>query len=163
MNYCEAPNHPNKLDQRPWLFLAGGITNCRDWQSELIELLIQNKGTIFNPRRKEFSVHNPKAAEEQIKWEYEYLWQADIISFWFSKETLNPIVLYELGAHLVRIKSKQAGPPMIIIGIEDGYQRTQDVIIQTSLIMGKDISHYINRTIPQHAKILCELLRHSRV
>jgi hypothetical protein len=162
MHYCEAPNHPDQFHQRPWLFLAGGITNCRDWQSELIELLLPNKGTIFNPRRKEWPINNPSASEEQIKWEYKYLWQADIISFWFSKETLNPIVLYELGAHLVRIKSKQAGPPIIIIGIEDGYQRTQDIIIQTSLIIGKDIANYINRSISRQAEILHKILQHSR-
>jgi hypothetical protein len=50
-----------------------------------------------------------------------------IFVFWFCAATLNPIVLYELGTWSVSDKK-------IAIGVEPGYQREQDVRIQTSLV-----------------------------
>jgi len=109
------------------LFLAGGITNCPEWQTEMIELLSHmNDLTIYNPRRKNFPIDDPKASEEQITWEYNHLRDADLISFWFSKGSLNPIVLFELGKFLESGKK-------IFIGIDPEYERMSDVQIQTLL------------------------------
>jgi len=110
------------------LFLAGGITNCPDWQQELIHYLKDAEDLIiYNPRRKNFPIHDPNAANEQITWEYNYLKKCDIISFWFSRGSLNPIVLYELGMH------GNSGDKLIFIGMDKEYERKQDVIIQTKL------------------------------
>jgi len=110
------------------LFLAGGITNCPDWQSELIEKIKDvNHLVIYNPRRKNFPINDPNAAEEQIVWEFEHLSKAEIIVFWFSRGSLNPIVLFELGKYGF-IDGK-----IIIIGIDPEYERSQDVKIQTLL------------------------------
>lgn len=125
MQYIEAPS-----EERPesmTLFLAGGITNCPDWQSQLVKMLSEKDITIYNPRRKNFPIYDSEAAYEQIKWEYEHLNRATFISFWFCKETLCPIVLYELGRHLVR------GRAEIFIGMDPDYKRRQDVEIQTEL------------------------------
>jgi hypothetical protein len=129
------------------LFLAGGITECPDWQSELLEKIenIDNL-TIYNPRRKKFPTH---AAEEQITWEYIHLLQADIIVFWFSKGSLNPIVLFELGRYGL------SGDKPIIIGIDSNYERTADVIIQTQLSR-PDIKE-IYTSIPAMAEAIREL------
>jgi len=109
------------------LFLGGGITGCEDWQSEMIELLGHvNDLTIYNPRRLNFPINNPKASEEQITWEYNHLGNADLISFWFSKGSINPIVLFELGKFIESGKK-------IFIGIDPDYERRQDVEIQTLL------------------------------
>ena len=46
------------------VFLAGGITDCPDWQSEVIKYLrryeINNKLdlVVYNPRRKFFDIYN---------------------------------------------------------------------------------------------------------
>lgn len=110
------------------LFLAGGITNCPDWQSELIENFQDvEKLTIYNPRRKNFPIDDPSASEKQICWEYKQLKDADIICFWFSRGSLNPIVLYELG------RWGNSSDKPIIIGIDPKYERKNDVIIQTKL------------------------------
>jgi len=110
------------------LFLAGGITNCPDWQSELIKYLKNEEDlVIYNPRRANFPIHDPNAAKEQISWEYDYLKKCDMISFWFSKGSLNPIVLYELGRH------GNSQNKLIFIGMDKEYERKQDVIIQTKL------------------------------
>jgi hypothetical protein len=111
----------------PSVFLAGGITNCPDWQSEMCGLLSSVPLTLFNPRRKSFDVTDPLASERQIAWEYIHLRRADAVSFWFPSETLCPIVLFELGAQLA------IGGRPIFIGVHPGYQRRADVLIQTRL------------------------------
>jgi hypothetical protein len=108
------------------LFLAGGITGCPDWQAEVLENIKELNITVFNPRRKDFPIHDPSASEEQITWEYYKLRQATFVSFWFPKETLCPIVLFELGAALERTKN-------LFVGVHPEYPRRQDVEIQTKL------------------------------
>jgi hypothetical protein len=76
--------------------------------------------------RKDFPIDDPGAAEAQIKWEHHYLRRAGSISFWFPKETLCPIVLYELGAWSMTAKP-------LAVGVEPGYEREADVRIQTRL------------------------------
>lgn len=124
----EAPSRSIRAGKQN-LFLAGGITNCPNWQAKFIEYL---KGypdlNIFNPRRSNYPMDDPAAAEEQIKWEYDFLKSADAIVVWFSRGSLNPITLYELGLWV------NARPELpAFVGIDPGYERAQDVIIQTRL------------------------------
>ena len=107
------------------VFLAGGITGCPDWQSEISKALEGLPLTIFNPRRDVF-LDKPGIGEEQIRWEFERLRSADLVSFWFAKETLNPIVLFELGAAMER-------PTPIIVGMDPGYARKADLETQIKL------------------------------
>lgn len=114
------------------IFLAGGITNCPDWQSELIEMIqnhraLANGVTIYNPRRKDFPIEDPSASETQITWEYNHLRDADAVIFWFSRGSLNPIVLYELG---MWGNSRNRN---FVVGIDSEYERKQDVILQIEL------------------------------
>lgn len=128
IEYIEAPSsalgkHRNRL------FLAGGITGCPDWQADVVNELTMagvDELTVYNPRRKDFPIHDPTAAAAQIAWEYAKLGRASSVLFWFPCETLCPIVLYELGA-----QSKQFKP--IFVGCHPDYQRKQDVIIQLQL------------------------------
>lgn len=121
------------------IFLAGGITGCPDWQTEFIARVIDEEdrrivdGTfpnepivLFNPRRENFPIDDPTAAEFQIKWEFEKLRESDIISFWYCSETLCPIVLYEQGFWNHSTKP-------IVVGAHSDYQRRKDVIVQTGL------------------------------
>lgn len=126
----ESPNEiystENNLNVK--IFLAGGITNCPDWQSYVIsELKDVDYLTIYNPRRKNFPISDPKAAEEQITWEFNHLRDSTIILFWFSQGSLNPIVLYELGMW----GNSQDNP--ILIGVDPKYERKEDVLIQSKL------------------------------
>jgi len=112
------------------IFLAGGITNCPDWQSDLIAKLRNITDIdldIYNPRRKNFPINDPKASYEQILWEFEKLKNTDMIVFWFSRGSLNPIVLYELGMW------GNSRDTSIIVGIDREYERRRDVMIQTNL------------------------------
>lgn len=85
---------------------------------------------LLNPRRAQFDVTDPTLTEKQIAWEFDHLHKADIIVFWFPKETLCPITLYELGAWSVRAAQTET---KVLIGCHPEYQRRDDVIIQTRL------------------------------
>jgi len=125
MKYIEAPN--NHTSNEKSLFVAGWISNCPNWQEEFILYFKDKTITIFNPRRKNFDINNKNLELEQITWEHNHLEKADIISFWFPKETLCPIVLYELWKY---IKSDK----QIFIWVDSEYQRKSDVEIQTKLV-----------------------------
>lgn len=126
----EAPNEIYSLEnnENTKLFLAGGITDCPDWQAVIIkELNDVSDLTIYNPRRENFPIDDPDASEEQITWEYNHLRDSDVIIYWFSRGSINPIVLYELG------KWGTSTDKPIYIGIDQDYTRSIDVEIQTKL------------------------------
>lgn len=140
MNYVEAINDFTKLP-RPWVFMAGGITNCVDWQQDLnCKLADVYAGTLINPRRVDFPIGDPGAAAEQIAWEHKALWSADVFSMWFDVGSIQPICMFELGAHLARFKLNSPPLTKVVIGVHPDYERKQDVMIQTELIMDSMIS-----------------------
>jgi len=127
MKYVEAPNRVDSRKQGEIrVFLGGGITNCPDWQAELKAELKDDELTLVNPRRARFPMDRSDAAREQIVWEHARLEDADVILFWFPKETLCPITLYELGAWSRSSKS-------LVVGCHPGYERKFDVEVQTEL------------------------------
>jgi hypothetical protein len=126
----EAPNEIYSLKNHKNLkmFLAGGISKCPDWQSYVIgELKNVDNLTIYNPRRKKFPIDNPAEAEQQITWEFNHLRDATVLFFWFSRGSLNPIALYELGMWC------NSDDKIAIIGVDPEYERKSDVIMQTNL------------------------------
>jgi hypothetical protein len=110
----------------PSLFLAGGITGCPDWQSQVVPLLAEQPLTLLNPRRTNFPIHDPSASVQQIEWEHRHLHRASAILFWFPCETLCPITLYELGAWSMTSKP-------LFVGTHSDYRRRLDVVVQTWL------------------------------
>lgn len=131
---------PNNIDgaQRPTVFLAGGITNCPWWQDRVVEVLADGTpGTLLNPRRRNFPIDDPSAAQKQIRWEYYALAGADIFSMWFAaSESVQPICMYELGRHLA-IRYRWGQLRRVVIGIAPGYRREQDVRIQVALVASR--------------------------
>jgi len=109
------------------LFIAGGISGCDNWQEEFINSLKDTDLTILNPRRNSFKADNLDIEEEQISWEFNHLKKVSAVSFWFPKETLCPITLYELGKQSVLSKP-------LFIGVHPEYKRKRDIEIQTRLI-----------------------------
>lgn len=113
------------------IFIAGGISNCPKWQDELVEKL-SNEPKLLKFKKKNIVIFNPRCKEipeeeAQIKWEYKRLKKSDIISFWFSEGSLNPITLFEYGKHF---KSKDK---KIVVGCHPDYERRNNVITQTKL------------------------------
>jgi hypothetical protein len=93
--YVEAPTEYD--GPGPSLFLAGGISGTHDWQAEVVERLADLPLVLLNPRRRNFPMDGPSAAEGQIAWEFRHLRRATAVLFWFPPETLCPIALFELG------------------------------------------------------------------
>jgi hypothetical protein len=118
-----------RFEAKEYVFVAGGISNCHDWQAEFIKHF-ENEGdylTLINPRRYDFDITNPSMSEEQIEWEYKRIQESEIMVFWFPHETLCPITLYELGAAVHSNK-------VLFVGCHPEYKRKFDVVKQLSLV-----------------------------
>ena len=151
MQVITAPEPIPENPDVPTIFLAGGITNCPQWQNEIIELLKDEDGILLNPRRANFPIDDPNAAQEQIEWEYHALNNADVFSMWFSDaESDQPICMYELGRHLA-MRDQLDDLGHVIIGVEPGYKREQDVRIQAALV-SEELAEQITDSLPEHAK-----------
>ena len=124
MEHIQAPKEYVGLKHS--IFLAGGITSCPEWQDQAIEMLSETNLVVVNPRRDDFDASNPDMEMEQISWEHRHLARARAVLFWFPKETLCPITLFELGAMLPTNK-------IIYIGMDPEYKRRSDVEIQSRL------------------------------
>mgnify|MGYP003332922469 FL=1 len=116
--------------RNPSVFIAGGISNCPDWQSEIISVMNTEKFDVVNPRRNTGFDHTGAIAEAQITWEYTALARVDSCIFWFPKETLCPITLFELGKMLTRAKYHDL---QLAIGWHPEYQRAFDLSVQINL------------------------------
>lgn len=90
--------------EHPTLFIAGSIEMdiASRWQDEVIHKLAGHKGTLFNPRRKEWdaswkqTISNPNF-KEQVDWELNGIVESDYVAFYFDPATKSPITLLELG------------------------------------------------------------------
>lgn len=130
MKLIEAPNpYPTNAD----LFLGGGITNCPDWQADVVKMLEETDLTILNPRRS--AAFTGDIADEQIRWEYEALRAVKTVLFWFPKETLCPITLFELGVFSQRKDTR------LIVGTHPEYARRFDVQVQMELSRPEAVVH----------------------
>ncbi|WP_433827256.1 nucleoside 2-deoxyribosyltransferase domain-containing protein [Actinoplanes sp. CA-015351] len=109
------------------IFLAGGISGVGDWQQVAVELLRDAWPVIYNPRRDDFPMGDAAEGARQIRWEFDHLANADAILFWFSHETVQPIVLFELGRWAASDKP-------LAVGAHPGYARRFDVVHQLALI-----------------------------
>jgi hypothetical protein len=125
MTHIEAPDEYD--GPGPTVFLAGGISGTHDWQTELVALLADQPLALLNPRRRNFPIHDPSAAQTQIEWEFRHLRRATAVVFWFPPETLCPIALFELGGRIA--ESKQS----LFVGTHPDYKRRLDIEIQLKL------------------------------
>lgn len=123
------------------LFMAGGISGCWNWQDALYQAVayhldrllptgweLDNKPfTIASPRRAHGLEKDGNAAAEQIAWEYAAMSRTAFTSFYFTRDTVQPITLLELGKHLSQPWGNH------ITACEIGYERAFDVYTQTTL------------------------------
>lgn len=153
---------PNLKPQTRIIFLAGGISGCRDWQSETIKEL-ENLSPLYNlsnvlvinPRHPNFDVENPDAEIEQIRWEHKWLECCDLVSYFFdNSESLQPITLYELG--------KWANKKLSVITVCHGYKRERDVMIQTALDGLYCGIYHQDEAVAQHARAIVHAIKNER-
>jgi hypothetical protein len=136
MKVFKAPMIKMTYDSRYKLFLAGGISNCPNWQDDMVEMFKNHKEkykqlTIFNPRRRGDLAKDTDVAKQQIVWEHVHLLESTHILFWFPEETVCPITLFELGKYAAKFTS---GFQRLFVGIHPNYSRKFDLEIQLPLI-----------------------------
>lgn len=137
------------------VFLAGGISNCEDWQSKVAEEL-QNEPDdliLIDPRSDKFDTGDDRAEIRQISWEFKMLENCDIFSMYFcGSESVQPICMYELGRNIVRMQNRfptsDEWGHRIVITADPKYKRYKDVFIQGNLATGMAI--YINESLDEH-------------
>lgn len=147
------------------VFLAGGITNCKEWQKEAIKELEPYDISVFNPRQEYFDVSDKSASCEQILWEFERLEKMDIFSMYFCNDNSDqPICMYELGRNIARMQNRFPSDweKRIVISVEIGYRRAADVLIQTELATGNKIFVDANATPESHAYFIKRAARSIR-
>lgn len=144
MKVITAPENYTVQQDDILVFLAGGITNCPNWQKEVIEYLERAKDeeamrnvVIFNPRQPNFDVTNPNAADEQVEWEHRWLNQMDVFTMYFANgDSVQPICFYELGKYK-QIMTMKHSPWLpydaMLIGVHPDFKRKYDVFKQCSL------------------------------
>lgn len=134
-------------------FLAGGITNCKEWQAEVEACLVNVPVSIYNPRQEQFDVTDKEASYRQILWEFERLESMEIFTMYFcNDESDQPICMYELGRNIVRMQNRfpDDWQDRIVVSVESGYKRMDDVLIQLRLC-AKSIDVDCNGTPQAHA------------
>ena len=139
------------------VFLAGGITNCKEWQKAVIDELAFEDISFFNPRQEHFDVSDKNASYKQILWEFERLEKMDIFSMYYCNDNSDqPICMYELGRNIVRMQNRFPSDweKRIVISVEDGYRRKADVLIQTELATQNKIFVDANVTPDLHAQYI---------
>lgn len=123
MRYIEAPAVFDGTGTA--LFLAGGISDCPDWQADVAAALQDLDVAVLNPRRAAFPVRDPHAEAEQVAWEYRHLRAASHVMFWFpASPSHQPIALYELGM----LAADRDTP--LAVGADPAYVRRNNLVAQ---------------------------------
>lgn len=159
----------NEKEDKILIFLAGGITNCSNWQDSLLEnlkLILKEKeyfqNLIFiNPKRESSILFiNEEEIIKQIKWEYKYLNQCDIFTMFFDDTKLSdqPICFYELGKYVNQFQNiyKNNFEEHILISYKKGFRRTLDLKIQIDLASNSKIKPIEINEITEYSKIVSD-------
>ena len=147
MQVVTAPEDINKIENSmlPTIFLGGGIQKCPDWQKQFIEMMNDEEVVLYNPRRDNFPINDPSAADEQITWEFNALHDCDVFTMWFcNADSDQPICFFELGRY-ISIKPENK----VFVGVENGFRREQDVYIQMRLFNDKIL---IAKSLEEHVQ-----------
>lgn len=129
-----SPNLVDDLQSTRSVFLAGGISNCPDWQGPAAEKIsAETDLLVINPRRNGWNMDDDETESvKQITWEYVHLRFSEYTLFWFPKETVCPITLFELGSALER-------KTHVMIGVHPEYSRKLDIYTQVQLRDPKNV------------------------
>lgn len=171
MQVLEAPQAYDPKSDDITLFLAGGISQCEDWQSEVIKTLQTIESTtmpalknlvIFNPRRSTFDINNKNETVKQIHWEFDRLEHVDLFTMFFANSpSPQPICFYELGRNIVRMQQRfpDEFDTRIFIGVQDGFSRKDDVLIQSDLASPRSLIRITAHTATEYANSLAIFYR----
>ncbi len=153
MKVITAPEYYSPKNNEVCVFLAGGITDCDDWQQEVIyylKLISEDKTdrlVIFNPRRNKWPKNgDSEEIRRQIHWEVDYINMSNIFSMYFTntEKSDQPICFYELAKYLNKAYK--------IISYQEGFKRALDIDIQIEEILRINVNKNISPM--EHAKLI---------
>lgn len=135
MKEIKAPLCRPKDDECNKVFLAGSIEMgaAEKWQDKVVASLQETNYVLFNPRRDDWdsswiqSVNNENFYG-QVLWELNAMEEANIILFYFDKNTKSPITLMELGLQ-VGLNFNNKGNKILIVCCPEGFWRKGNVDI----------------------------------
>jgi Nucleoside 2-deoxyribosyltransferase like len=130
--YIQSPDNLDLAKLNTQIFLAGGISNCPNWQDIVVTLVNTDRYDLINPRRKGHFETWGDIAAEQIAWEHDALNRCTAVLFWFPKDTLCPITLFEIGKQLAYV-GQEVVDRRLIIGWDPEYARAFDLEQQIKL------------------------------
>ena len=160
MKVITAPEYYVPTREEITVFLAGGITNCENWQKEVIDYLMSlpeektDRLVIFNPRHDKWPKNSDtEEIRRQINWEADYIRSADIFTMYFTntEKSDQSICFYELGKYANRNNNDIS----YIISYQEGFKRALDVEFQME-ILSPIIKVNKNITPEQHAELIFE-------
>lgn len=87
------------------IFLGGSIDQgeAENWQDKVARALDDLDVTILNPRRDDWdssweqSIDNPEFVQ-QVEWEIKAQEDADVLLYYFTKDSKSPVTMFEAGA-----------------------------------------------------------------
>lgn len=102
----KAPRSTDYLLAAPSVFLAGSIEmgKAELWQERLAKDIGHEKKNlyVYDPRRDDWDSSweqniNNEQFSQQVRWELDHIGKANLVVFYFDKNTQSPITLMELG------------------------------------------------------------------
>jgi len=122
------------------LYLAGGMSNCPNWQKEftqhfenlkddcqtMMRCFWLNNLTIINPRRNNYDPTKKSEVKKQTMWEYSHIKSSDAMVFYFPEESICSSALLQYGKCLASNKK-------IFLGIDESYTKLLDLYTITRL------------------------------
>lgn len=129
MLYTTNNKLPTRFHSLP-VYLAGGSAGCPDWQSKLLGLIDQDGFDVVNPRRSKGLAKNSMEDRLQLEWEHRALQHANIVLFWFPKESECATAMFEYGKILERADTLGL---RIIAGYDPEYAHAAYLELQTQL------------------------------
>lgn len=131
--------YPEKYDRKEGdiaVFLAGGISDCDNWQNVVIDYIKSHAEShyldnlvILNPRGDESKI---LSFDEKQVWDFDNLNEADIVSFYFCKNATQSTSMYELGRHLALYGCGYHDK--IVVSIESGFKKENVLNDQCQLL-----------------------------
>ncbi len=110
----------------PSVFLAGGAGGRHSWRKDFALMVSDTQWILLNPLTRSGWGKDNNSLVRRTRWERQHLERATVQLFWFPAGQPCMVSLYELGVC-------STGDRPIIAGVEKGYAKRDEVLVQMQL------------------------------
>ena len=114
------------------LFLGGGIQDCYNWQTDVIDAFRNTNIVLLNPRQNEYDTTDQTLKLRQVSWEIKHFNLAGAIMFWFPQNCLCRTTNAEYGKWVLSGLAFNRGKK-VFVGVHPNYIGAVDIRLQTQL------------------------------